>query len=168
MEIDWVREYCLALPDTTEKMQWGDDLVFKIGEKMYAVVALEPGDHWLAFKCSPEEFSALVERPGIIPAPYLARAQWVALETHDALSSGEIKRLLSQAYSLIFAKLSKRSQARLSSVDRSQTKRRRRKTARNSQRRRRGSRGAAPASGNRNGNCGRPRERDGKLSGVES
>jgi predicted DNA-binding protein (MmcQ/YjbR family) len=53
MDIDWVREYCLALPHTTEKVQWENDLVFKIGEKMYAVVALEPGDHWLAFKCSP-------------------------------------------------------------------------------------------------------------------
>jgi len=40
MDIDWIREYCLALPHTTEKVQWGNDLVFKIGEKMYAVVAL--------------------------------------------------------------------------------------------------------------------------------
>jgi len=135
MDIDWVREYCLALPHTTEKVQWGDDLVFKVGEKMYAVVALEPGHHWLAFKCSPEEFNALVERPGIVPAPYLARAQWVALETYDALPAVEIKRLLSQAYSLIFNKLSKRLQARLLSVDRSQTTRHRRRTARNSQRR---------------------------------
>jgi predicted DNA-binding protein (MmcQ/YjbR family) len=143
MDIDWVREYCLALPRTTEKVQWGDDLVFKIGEKMYAVVALEPGDHWLAFKCTPEEFSALVERPRIVPAPYLARAQWVALETYDALPKDEIKRLLSQAYSLIFAKLSKSLQALLSGVDRTQSTRHRSKTAGNSQRRGKSSRSAA-------------------------
>ena len=143
MDIDWVREYCLALPHTTEKVQWGDDLVFKIGEKMYAVVALEPGDHWLAFKCSPEEFSALVERPGIVPAPYLARAQWVTLETYDALPPDEIKRLLSEAYSLIFTKLSKRLQARLTTVDRTQTNRHRGKLARNLQRRGKSSRSAA-------------------------
>ena len=142
MDIDWVREYCLALSHTTEKVQWGDDLVFKIGEKMYAVVALEPGDHWLAFKCSPEEFSALVERPGIVPAPYLARAQWVALETCDALPPDEIKRLLSEAYSLIFTKLSKRLQARLSAVNRTQTTQRRRTTARDSRRRGKSSRNA--------------------------
>jgi predicted DNA-binding protein (MmcQ/YjbR family) len=143
MDIDWVREYCLALPHTTERVQWGDDLVFKIGEKMYAVVALEPGDHWLAFKCTPEEFSALVERPGIVPAPYLARAQWVALETYDALPTGDIKRLLRQAYSLIFAKLSKRLQARLSVVDRTQINRHGRKSARNSQGRGKSSRSGA-------------------------
>jgi hypothetical protein len=47
---------------TTEKVQWQDDPVFKVGGKMYAVAALEPGDHWLAFKCSAEEFASLVER----------------------------------------------------------------------------------------------------------
>src|SRR5712692_7062625 len=77
MDIDWVRQYCLSLPHTTEKVQWQDDLVFKIGGKMYAVVALEPGDHWLSFKSTPEEFADLVERHGVIPAPYLARAHWV-------------------------------------------------------------------------------------------
>jgi predicted DNA-binding protein (MmcQ/YjbR family) len=115
MDIDWIREHCLALPHTTEKVQWEDDLVFKIGEKMYAVVPLVPARVAMSFKCSPEEFADLIERPGVIPAPYLARAQWVALESHDALPRDEIKRLLSQSYSLVFAKLPKRAQAQLTS-----------------------------------------------------
>src|SRR5579863_3410600 len=99
MDIEWLREHCLSLPHTTEKLQWGDALVFKIsGEKMYAVVSLEPDDTWLSFKCSPEEFAALTELPGVIPAPYLARAQWVALETDRALPRAEIKRLLAEAH----------------------------------------------------------------------
>jgi predicted DNA-binding protein (MmcQ/YjbR family) len=113
MDIDWVREYCLSLPHTTEKVQWEDDLVFKVGGKMFAVVALEPGGDWLSFKCSSEEFAELVERPGVVPAPYLARAEWVSLETEDALPRGEIKRLLLQAHDLIFAKLPKKTQAEL-------------------------------------------------------
>jgi predicted DNA-binding protein (MmcQ/YjbR family) len=113
MDIDWVRQYCLSLPHTTEKVQWQDDLVFKVGGKMYAVAALEPGDHWLAFKCSPEEFASLVERPGIIPAPYLARAQWVALESESALGRAELQAYLCQAHDLIFAKLPKKTQAAL-------------------------------------------------------
>ncbi len=111
MDTSWVRDYCLSLPHTTEKIQWQDDLVFKVGGKMYAVVALEPGDHWLSFKCTDEEFADLVERPGILPAPYMARAHWVSLETEDALPHAEIKRLLSQARDLIFAKLPKKTQA---------------------------------------------------------
>ena len=114
MDIDWVREFCLALPHTTEKLQWEDALVFKVGGKMYAVVSLEPDETWISFKCSAEEFAALVERPGVVPAPYLARAQWIALETEDALSRDEIRRLLEEAHSLIFAKLPKSTQLALS------------------------------------------------------
>ena len=113
MAVEWVRHFCLALPHATETVQWGNDLVFKIGGKMFAVLALDPGPHCMSFKCTPEEFAELVERPGIIPAPYLARAQWVALESPDALSATEIKRLLQSAYDLVRAKLPKKVVAEL-------------------------------------------------------
>jgi len=74
---------------------------------------LEAADHWVSFKCSPEDFAELCERKGIIPAPYLARAQWVTLETEDAIPRPELKRLLRQAYDLVFAKLPKKTQAGL-------------------------------------------------------
>jgi predicted DNA-binding protein (MmcQ/YjbR family) len=126
MDIDWVRKFCLSLPHTTERVQWEHSLVFKVGEKMYAVVGLEPRDHWISFKCSSEEFAMLLERQGVIPAPYLARAQWVALEAEDTLSRDEIRRLLADAHSLIFAKLPKSTQAKLSA---SPAARRRARTA---------------------------------------
>lgn len=131
MDIDWVREFCLSLPHTTEKVQWGDALVFKVGERMYAVISLEPDETWISFKCSAEEFAALVERPGVIPAPYLARAQWVALENEGALSREEIRRLLANAHSLIFAKLPKSRQAKLSAARASRRRARRPKRRKN-------------------------------------
>jgi predicted DNA-binding protein (MmcQ/YjbR family) len=112
--IEWFRSYCLALPHTTEHVPWGDDLVFKIGGKMYAAVALSPRGHRMSFKCTPEEFAELTERPGIVPAPYSARMHWVALEREDALSRAEIKRLVNLSYDLVFAKLPKKAQAELS------------------------------------------------------
>jgi predicted DNA-binding protein (MmcQ/YjbR family) len=114
MNIDWVRQYCLSLPHTTEKVQWEDDLVFKVGGKMYAVVALEPDDHWLSFKCTPAEFAELVERPGLAPAPYLARAHWVSLQQQGALAQAELMRLLRQGYDLVLAKLPKKTREALS------------------------------------------------------
>lgn len=118
MDIDWIRERCLALAHTTEKIQWEDALVFKVGGKMYAVVSLEPGDTWLSFKCSDENFADLTGRPGVIPAPYMARAQWVALETETALPRTEIQRLLGEAHALIFAKLPKKTQSQLTASPR--------------------------------------------------
>ena len=112
MDIEWIRQHCLALPHTTETYQWGG-LVFKIGGKIFAVLSLEPGDVFLSFKCAPETFADLIERDGIVPAPYLARAQWVALERENALPPAEIKSLLREAYNLILAKLPKKAQAAL-------------------------------------------------------
>jgi predicted DNA-binding protein (MmcQ/YjbR family) len=113
MDIEWVRKFCLSLPHTTEQVQWGSDLLFKIGGKMYALLPLEPAPIWLTFKCTEEEFATLVDQPGIIPAPYLARAKWVALETEHALRPNEINRLLRQSYDLVFAKLPKRTREAL-------------------------------------------------------
>jgi predicted DNA-binding protein (MmcQ/YjbR family) len=67
----------------------------------------------LTFKCSDESFAELTERPRIIPAPYLARAKWVALESPDAMTRGELSELLRTSYELVFAKLPKRAQEEL-------------------------------------------------------
>ena len=56
----------------------------------------------------------LTERAGIIPAPYLARAHWVALETREALTSGELAPLLRESYDLVFSRLPKKTRASLS------------------------------------------------------
>jgi predicted DNA-binding protein (MmcQ/YjbR family) len=115
IDIDWLREICLPLPGVTEQIQWGYDLVIKVGGKMFAVAPLEPAPVCLSFKCSDESFAELAERPKIIPAPYLARAKWVALESPDAITRGELSELLRASYQQVFAKLPKRTQQELKS-----------------------------------------------------
>jgi predicted DNA-binding protein (MmcQ/YjbR family) len=115
MDIDWLRKICVALPGVTEQIQWGNDLLFKVGGKMFAVAPLEPAPVCLSFKCSDESFADLTERPKIIPAPYLARAKWVAMESPDAVTRGELEELLRTSYQLVFAKLPKRTQEQLQS-----------------------------------------------------
>jgi predicted DNA-binding protein (MmcQ/YjbR family) len=108
MDAEWLRELCLSFPGTTEQMHWGCDLLFKVGGKMYAVTPLEPAPVWLSFKASPEKFAELTERQHIIPAPYLARAQWVALQTRDAVRREELADLLRESYEMVLAKLPKK------------------------------------------------------------
>ncbi len=105
MNVDWLRELCLSFPGATEQIQWGYDLLFKVGGKMFAVTPLEPAPVCLSFKASPENFAELTERPNVIPAPYLARAQWVALQTRDALPPEELARLLRESYDMVLARL---------------------------------------------------------------
>jgi len=108
MNVDWLRELCLSFPGATEQIQWGSDLLFKVGGKMFVVAPLEPAPGCLSFKTSPGNFLELTERPDIIPAPYLARAQWVALETREAVPPEELAGLLRESYELVAAKLPKK------------------------------------------------------------
>ena len=108
-----IRAECLSFPHVTETVQWGDHLVFKIGGKSFCITTLEPSPHLCSFKCGPESFAELVERPGIVPAPYLARAHWVAVEDPNALTWSEIRGHLRAAYDLAFSKLPKKVRASL-------------------------------------------------------
>jgi len=135
MNIDQLRKICLGFPSVTEQIQWEDDLVFKVGGKMFAVAPLEPARLWLSLKADEEQFIELIERPGIVPTPYLARAKWIAIETSETLPSAEVSALLRRSYDLVCAKLprtvqeslaSKATLRRRSSTPTSKHKRRRR------------------------------------------
>ncbi len=112
MDIETTRTYCLSFPHATENVQWGNDLVFKIAGKMFAVVVLEGASKYcLSFRCTEEKFAELIEQDGIDPAPYSARYHWVALQRFDDLSERELKALLRNSYDLVFAKLPKKTKA---------------------------------------------------------
>jgi predicted DNA-binding protein (MmcQ/YjbR family) len=116
MTLEKLRKHCLSYPGATEQIQWGADLVFKVGGRMFAVAATEPSaTHRLSFKCSDEAFAELIEADGIDPAPYLARAKWVALERLDTLSGREIEARIRDSYDLVFAKLTRKDQAGIAS-----------------------------------------------------
>ncbi len=107
MLLDWLRPYCLSFPGATENVQWENNLVFKVAGKMFAIAELEPGAHVLAFKCTAEDFAELTERPGIRPAPYLARASWVAVARETTVPRRELEGLIRKSYDLVTAKLPK-------------------------------------------------------------
>ncbi len=111
MGVDAIRRVCATLKQTTEHVQWGEHLVFKVAGKVYAIAALEPSDVWLTVKVPPEEFAELTEREGISQAPYMAKGQWVGLADEDAVNTAELKRLIRQSYELVLAKLPKKVRA---------------------------------------------------------
>lgn len=126
MDNESARAYCMSFPHATEEILWGNDLVFKIGGKMFAVIGLDPAsDHCMSFKATPEKFAELIERNGIVPAPYVAKYHWVALERFNALSEKELKSLLKIAYELIFEKLPKKRKAGLGEASVPSSKKRR-------------------------------------------
>jgi predicted DNA-binding protein (MmcQ/YjbR family) len=106
MNIEQLRKYCLSFPHATEDVKWGNDLCFCVGEKMFCVTGLDAGSH-LSFKTTPEKFAELTERDGVIPAPYVARYHWVAVETAGAIRDAELKKLIADSYQMVYEKLPK-------------------------------------------------------------
>ena len=118
MNIEAIQEYCLSFPSATEGIKWENDLVFMIGTKMFAAVALLPSENGrLSFKCTPESYAELVEREGITPTRYnMWKYHWVSLERLDTLPHHELKELLRQSYELVAAKAIKKKRPRKSKV----------------------------------------------------
>jgi predicted DNA-binding protein (MmcQ/YjbR family) len=93
-------EFCRTLPHVTEDVKWGHDLCFSIGGKMFAVFDLENPTN-VSFKTTPEKFGTLIGVEGIIPAPYLARYDWIAVRKPEALPMKMLQGLIAESYELI-------------------------------------------------------------------
>jgi predicted DNA-binding protein (MmcQ/YjbR family) len=104
MNADSIREYCLSFPHATENLQWGDELCFKVGGKIFIMLGLDSVPQRMCFKCSPEKFAELCELEGIRPAPYVGRYKWVMLDRLDALDTQELDHCIRQSYEMVASK----------------------------------------------------------------
>jgi predicted DNA-binding protein (MmcQ/YjbR family) len=118
MDFEAAKAVCRGFAGSTEDIKWGADAVFSVGGKMFAVAGTpvagsEAPASGISFKVEDGRFLELTDRPGIIPAPYLARARWVKVDSADALGDQEAAELLRRSYELVFAKLTKKLQREL-------------------------------------------------------
>ena len=101
-----IADFCLSLPGAREDLKWGNNRVFYIaGNKMFAILDFMGGG--LAFKVDDDLFLGFVDRPGIRPAPYLARAHWISMAMPVPLSEAELQQLLRRSHQLVVRKLPK-------------------------------------------------------------
>src|ERR1700676_2789138 len=107
MRVDAIREYCLDFPEAKENLQWGDELCFKVGGKIFVMLGLD--NPRLCFKCTPETFAELIEREDVRPAPYVGRYKWVMLDRLDAVGWNELQELIGQSYEMVAAKAPKQA-----------------------------------------------------------
>ena len=119
MDAERLRSYALTLPHVVESMQWGDNLLFwvghqAIGGKMFALAHLNAeGKAILSFAAGPERFAELVESEDVIPAPYMARIHWVALQNWNALPQAQLFAEIKNAHTRTYEKLPPKVKAAL-------------------------------------------------------
>jgi predicted DNA-binding protein (MmcQ/YjbR family) len=112
MTNDSIRQHCLGLPHVTEIVQWKDHLLFKVGGKMFAIIALD--GHSCSLKSTPEKYAELVEMEDVLPSSHnMWKYNWVTTQTLTAVPDAEFRELLTASYQLVRAGLPRRVQAEL-------------------------------------------------------
>src|SRR5688572_20982798 len=114
MKVAPLRAIVDAWPGVESGIKWEDDLVFTVAGKMFCVLCVRGSlAGRLSFKVEDARFLELTERPGFIPAPYLARAHWVLVAKPESLPARELRDLLRRSYELVRGKLPKKTQREL-------------------------------------------------------
>jgi len=106
--------FCRKLPAATRTVQWEGVTVFKVGGKMFLIIALEGQIiDGVIFKCMPAEFAGLTDIDGITQAPYCAKRHWVRVGDLAALPETALAARIRRSYDLVVAKLPKKVRATL-------------------------------------------------------
>jgi predicted DNA-binding protein (MmcQ/YjbR family) len=78
---------------------------------MFCVFLLEAGRAaTCSFKVDDERFLELTGVPGVMPAPYLARAKWVQVGGVHGLADADLDALLRRSHALVASRLTKKLQ----------------------------------------------------------
>ncbi|MFH0892980.1 MAG: MmcQ/YjbR family DNA-binding protein [Bacteroidota bacterium] len=109
MNIEEIREYCLAKPYVSEGLPFGDDtLVFKVHGKMFALANLD-SDLSINLKCEPEKAISLREQfPAITPGYHMNKIHWNTLMMDGSLDKNLICELIDHSYELVWNSLPKK------------------------------------------------------------
>lgn len=107
MDIEILRALCLKMPKATETIKWEHNLVFAVGGKMFCITHFE-GPSVFSVKVPAESYDEWTATPGIIPAPYLARAKWIQVQQPEKFSLTELEALVRESYKLVVASMPKK------------------------------------------------------------
>ena len=104
-----VRSYCLTLPLVKEDYPFGPDVqVFKIKEKLFALMTTRQDIERVNLKCDPEEAIILREIfEDVIPGYHMNKMHWNTIILSGSIPDAEIKRMIDRSYCLVVKKLKK-------------------------------------------------------------
>lgn len=121
MNLETFYEYCLSKKAVTEHFPFDEDtLVFKVGGKMFALSSLkqwEKQEPSVNLKCNPEralELRATYE--AINEGYHMSKVHWNTVGINQDVSDVSLKELIDHSYDLVFASLTKKTQAEINAM----------------------------------------------------
>ena len=104
MDVEKIREYCLAKPHATESMPFGPDhLVFKVGGKIFLILALDAIPLTINVKCNPEEAIRLREEypQEVLPGYHMNKKHWNTVICNRRVKSSLLAEMIDKSFRLV-------------------------------------------------------------------
>lgn len=109
MDTEFIRQYCLAKKGVTESFPFDiETLVFKVGNKVFALMSLERQPLSINLKADPDWSVELREQhEQIIPGYHMNKTHWNTVII-DGLKRDLVLQLIDHSYDLVFKSLTKK------------------------------------------------------------
>jgi predicted DNA-binding protein (MmcQ/YjbR family) len=113
---NWLKDYVLNKPETLLDFPFGDDVyVFKVKNKMFALLGYRNDQLSLNLKCDPSE--ALMLRdifPAITTGYHMDKKHWNTIFIDGSVPKGEMERMIDNSFKLVVSKMTKKDQVSIS------------------------------------------------------
>ncbi len=106
MNIETIREYCLAKKDAEETTPFGpDNLVYKINGKMFLLLSIDADPPQFNIKCDPDKALELREEfSSVLPGYHMNKKHWNTIVLDGSIPSKNIKEWIDDSYDLVKGK----------------------------------------------------------------
>lgn len=115
MNIEDIRIYCLSKKGTSESFPFDNDtLVFKVRDKMFALLGITNDPLSMNLKCDQEKAIELREKhAAILPGYHMNKNHWNTILLDGSLESSLVRQLIDDSYDLVLNSLSKKQREEL-------------------------------------------------------
>ncbi len=116
MDIEYLRDYCLSLEDTSEKMPFGSFakkfdsiLVFYVLDHMFCLIDMDDFRS-VTVRLAPEEIEQLMsERTSVSRPVNKSMKNWIQVDFNGDISDSEIMAMVKRSYDIIRNQYTKKS-----------------------------------------------------------
>ena len=115
MNLEELKTCCLSRKGATSDFPFDDvTMVFRVAHRMFALVRIDQNPLKINLKCDPLMAQDLrMDFPAITPGYHMNKKYWITITFDGTLSDGMVKNLISNSYTLVYEKLTRKEKESL-------------------------------------------------------
>jgi predicted DNA-binding protein (MmcQ/YjbR family) len=118
MKLEELRSYLLEKKSATEETPFGPEaLVYKVMDKMFALVAWEADPLTISLKCEPGEALFLRDLyPAVRPGYHMNKKHWNTVTLDGSIPENEVRGMIDDSYELVVRSLTRADREQLAQL----------------------------------------------------